>query len=440
MLSRTNLFGLLLLGAAAFAVFRTEPLTSKPAFAEASLPQNRSDTVSALDVTPQTYAIGQRGLPHIVSRRNTTDMVHSASITELPDGRLFATWFGGSREGARDVAIYGAYFSPEAQEWSTATALITPESTQKALGRYIKKLGNPVVMRLANDRLALFYVSVSIGGWATSQLNMALSDDSGHSWHSTQRLVTSPFFNLSTLVKGTPYLYEDGSIALPVYHEMAGKFGELLRISENGRVLSKTRLTEGREAIQPVLLPYNAHDAIALLRDTGDQAPFNAVMTTSGSSGHDWSNAENTTFANPNSALAGVVLDCGRILSVANDTSEERNRLTLLVSNDKGRSWHPILRIEDDSKNGTAPRRVPKEEFVSALLGSMTSEGLNDEQQQRFLDSATSALCTESGCRFRYDYPYLIKSSDGTIHLVYTWNKSYIKHRAFSQEWLSQWI
>lgn len=440
MLSRTSFTWLLLLCAAAITVFRTETLASNPGFADSSLPKNRAETIAALPPSPPFFEPGVTGKPHVVSRSNTTDMVHSASVTELADGRLFATWFGGSREGAKDVAIYGADFDPGTQKWSEATPLITRQSTQQALGRYIKKLGNPVVTSLANGRLAIFYVSVSLGGWATSQLNMALSDDNGASWHSTQRLVTSPFFNLSTLVKGTPHLYEDGTIALPVYHEMAGKFGELLRISASGHVLAKTRLTDGREAIQPVLLPYNEHDAIALLRDTGDEAPYTAVMTTSDTSGLDWSTAENASFANPNSALAGVVLDCGRILSVANDTSDERNRLTLLVSNDRGNSWHPILRIEDDSDNGTAPRRVPKEEFTESLLQSMTSEGLNEDQQQRFLDSATEALCTSGGCRYRYDYPYLIKGSDGTIHLVYTWNKAYIKHRAFSQEWLSQWI
>ena len=440
MLSRTRFMWLLLLLAAGLTAFRTEPVTDNPAFADSALPENRSETLTPLPAGQPYSSPAARGQPHVVSRLNSTAMVHSASVAELDDGRLLATWFGGSREGAKDVAIYGAYFDAASQEWSASAPLITRESTQEALGRYIKKLGNPVVTRLDNGRLALFYVSVSVGGWASSQVNMALSDDNGVTWHSTRRLVTSPFFNLSTLVKGTPYLYSDGTIALPVYHEMAGKLGELLRITTGGRVLSKIRLTEGREAIQPVLLPYNEHDAIALLRDTGDDAPFSAVITESDNSGHSWSTAANTSFANPNSALAGVVLDCGRLLTVANDTSEERNRLTLLISNDKGKSWHPILRVEDDSANGTAPRRVAVSEFVSTLTKSMTSEGLRDDQQALFLEAATKTLCNSAGCRYRYDYPYLIKSSDGTIHLVYTWNKAYIKHRAFSQEWLSQWI
>ncbi len=438
--TRSSFLWLLLLGAAAFATFLGESTVSPPVFADNSLPDNRTTTPLALPAPTTDVQTPYSGEPMIVSRRNSTEMVHSASVAELADGRLLATWFGGSREGAKDVAIYGAYFNPAQGIWSEVRPLITREATQQALGRYIKKLGNPVITRLSEDRLALFYVSVSLGGWATSQLNMALSDDDGASWHSYRRLVTSPFFNLSTLVKGTPHRYADGSIALPVYHEMAGKFGELLRIAADGTILSKSRLTTGREAIQPVILPVNRDKALALLRDTGDDAPFTAVMTSSDSSGQEWSEPENATFFNPNSALAAVVMDCGRLLAVANDTEEERNRLTLLVSEDRGVSWNPIMRIEDNSDNGKVPRRVPRETFTSALQEALSTEGMPEALQSKYIDSATAALCTDSGCRYRYDYPYLIKASDGTIHLVYTWNKAYIKHRAFSQEWLSQWI
>ena len=438
--SRFSLIGLLLLIAAASVTFRGTSSLWQPVFADATLPQHRDEPPAALSLIETELTAAYDGAPNIVSRRNATDMVHSASVAELADGRLLATWFGGSREGARDVAIYGAYFDPASGNWSEVRPLITREFTERELGRYIKKLGNPVITRLNDNRLALYYVSVSLGGWATSQLNVAYSDDDGQSWHSVRRLVTSPFFNLSTLVKGTPYLYEDGTIALPVYHEMAGKFGELLRVSPNGRVLDKTRLTTGREAIQPVILPVDDDEALALLRDTGDEGPFTAVMTSSDSSGTAWSEPENASFFNPNSALAAVVLDCGRILAVANDTEDERNRLTLLISEDRGRSWNPIIRVEDNSENGTAPRRVPLEQFSQALENTMAEEGLSESQRAQFLESASEALCTDGGCRYRYDYPYLIKATDGTVHLVYTWNKAYIKHRAFSQEWLSQWI
>jgi hypothetical protein len=75
-----------------------------------------------------------------------TDLfVHAASVTELADGRLLTVWFGGSREGASDVNIYGAYFDPATQQWDENQVLASRSSTHEATGRTIRKLGNPVV-------------------------------------------------------------------------------------------------------------------------------------------------------------------------------------------------------------------------------------------------------------------------------------------------------
>ena len=59
------------------------------------------------------------------------------------------------------------------------------------LNRYIKKVGNPVLYRHPSGVTALFYVSVSMAGWATSQLNMSLSYDDGQTWHALLRYCAS---------------------------------------------------------------------------------------------------------------------------------------------------------------------------------------------------------------------------------------------------------
>jgi len=40
-----------------------------------------------------------------------------------------------------------------------------------------------------------------------------------------RRLVSSPFFNLSTMVRGEPVQYADGTIGLPIYQNLLGSFG-----------------------------------------------------------------------------------------------------------------------------------------------------------------------------------------------------------------------
>ena len=156
---------------------------------------------------------------------STTRSVHSATAAEISGGRLRAFWYGGSREGASDVAIYTSVFSPLERTWSPERVLVTRESAQRHLQRYVRKLGNPAVGRDRSGRLWLFFVSVSVGGWAASAINLMVSEDEGETWSPPRRLVTSPFFNISTLVRGSPLQFADGTIGLPVYHEMAGKFG-----------------------------------------------------------------------------------------------------------------------------------------------------------------------------------------------------------------------
>lgn len=73
--------------------------------------------------------------------------VHGANVIEKMDGGLLATWFGGSREGGKDVVLWGADFSPRSQSWSTPRRIVGPAETRAALGRYIKTVGNSVLAR-----------------------------------------------------------------------------------------------------------------------------------------------------------------------------------------------------------------------------------------------------------------------------------------------------
>ena len=105
--------------------------------------------------------------------------VHAASLIALKDGAIRAFWFAGSREGAADVVINSAVFDPKSSDWSAPTVVMDRVSAEKGLSRYIAKLGNPVPARMADGRLQLFFVTVSIGGWVGSSISSVISDDEG---------------------------------------------------------------------------------------------------------------------------------------------------------------------------------------------------------------------------------------------------------------------
>jgi predicted neuraminidase len=113
---------------------------------------------------------------HFASSKLFTQ-VHAASVVELRDGRIRSYWFSGSREGAHDVQIHSAIFDRQTSRWSDEQVVVTREQTQQALHRYISKLGNPVAVRAADGSLRLFYVTVSLGGWAGSSITAMTSTD-----------------------------------------------------------------------------------------------------------------------------------------------------------------------------------------------------------------------------------------------------------------------
>jgi predicted neuraminidase len=318
--------------------------------------------------------------------------VHSATAAELKDGRLRAFWYGGTREGASDVAIYTSVYSPKDGTWSPERALMTRELAQRNLHRYIRKLGNPVAGRDRGGRLCLFFVSVSVGGWAGSAINLMVSEDEGETWGPPRRLISSPFFNISTLVKGAPLLLADGTIALPVYHEFLGKFGELLRLDGEGRVIGKTRLSWGKSSLQPVIVPRSEKEAVAFMRYAGDP-PARVLMIRTVDGGAHWSEPAKTTLPNPNSAVAGVLLAGGPLLLAFNNAEENREGLSLALSNDFGESFRVVRELEGGSQSPRAPVA-------------------------------------------EYSYPWMMQDRAGGVHVLYTWGRSRIKHVVFDRAWL----
>jgi predicted neuraminidase len=316
-----------------------------------------------------------------------TPSVHAGTITQLNDGQLLAAWFGGAREGAKDVNIYCSKSLNPSQGWTVPTIIASRKQTTQNLNRYIKKLGNPILFADADGRVWLFYVTVSVGGWSGSSITVRFSDDDGETWSTANRLVTSPFLNVSTLVKGSPVQCESGYLLLPVYHEFVRKFGEVLTIDRDGQVVNKTRLTAHNGAIQPWLVPLDKQHSKAFYRNSGGSAHATLSNNLPNVFAAEIEPVKVTNIPNPDAAVAVIRRHDGGFLMACNPTTEGRHRLSLAVSTD-GQNWTLIHDIEDSA---------PPDEF---------------------------------------SYPYLIKGDQGNYHLIYTWKRTKMRHLAFNEQWV----
>lgn len=368
--------------------------------------------------------------------------VHAASLVELKDGRIRAFWFSGSREGASDVTINSATFDPARDEWGPEQVIASRSSTQRALHRYVSKLGNPVVGRAADGTLRLFYVTVSLGGWAGSSITMMSSRDDGETWGEPRRLITSPFTNMSTLVKGTPFLYADGSMGVPVYHELFSKFAEILHLDASGNVIDLQRLAKaGQGTLQPVVLVKSKNDALVLTRYAGKDNPHLSRSISTEDGGQHWNAVEKSTLPNPDAALSAVALPDGRLLAVLNHQEQGRDSLSLMVSADGGHNWRELHRLEE--MRVLRDKNLDEKQCLHIVHGLLLNSDARlatvpDTTLDEYVDSAKARVRADGGCSFEFSYPYMIEARNGDIHLAYTWNRVFIKHVTFDQRWLNR--
>jgi predicted neuraminidase len=323
-----------------------------------------------------------------VSPPGHTASAHSSAICALPSGDLLAVWYGGSREGASDVALYTARLPLGADKWTTPITAMDRAMAEDELDRVIKKVGNAVIFPNGAGSLWMVYVSVSLGGWSGSALNIKTSQDEGRTWGESQRLTLNPFFNLSSLVRNKPIYASDGRIGLPVYHEMALKYPQMLWLTpgRDGGVAEYRIRSLSTEAgfIQPSLVALNHDRVLMMLRDRRDRQWLRAAY--SDDNGWTWSQAETTGLPNSDAAIDALRLRDGRVL-LAYNHKLKRADLRLALSTDEGRTWRPGPVIESEARR-------------------------------------------------EYSYPHLVEDGRGRIHLTYTWERERIKHVEFNVAWL----
>ena len=116
-----------------------------------------------------------------------------------------------------------------------------------------------------------------------------------------------------------------------------------------------------------------------------------------------------------------------------NNAEAGRDDLSLVASADDGATWKTVHQLEDQHGLSPEPADYAK---TAADLARASDGGIADATG--YARSAQRNKCDAQGCGFEFSYPYLIRARNGDFHLVYTWNRSFIKHVRFSQAWLDR--
>jgi len=302
---------------------------------------------------------------------------HASTLVETSTG-IVAAWFGGTHEKHKDVGIWISHLVEG--QWSLPVEVVNGIQDEKL--RY--PCWNPVLFQPADGPLMLFYkVGPSPREWWGELMT---SEDGGHTWSESMKLGESRLGHLIGPVKNKPIQLEDGTILCPSSAEKVVKgetfwqvhFELTSDLGKSWEVIGPINDGIEFDAIQPSILTYENGDMQILCRTI--QNVISESWSEDG--GRTWSPMKATELPNPSAGTDAVTLKDGRQLLVYNHskrgrTSPGRKILNVAISRD-GKAWKPVLTLENQ--------------------------------------------------KGEYSYPAVIQSSDGLVHITYTYDRKSVKY------------
>ena len=297
---------------------------------------------------------------------------HASTIAETPDG-LIAAWFGGTREGNKDVCIWTSKLKND--KWTA------PEKVAEGIINDTLRYAcyNPVLFYAPNGELLLFYkIGPNVAGWTGWMMR---SKDNGKTWSQREAL---PQGFLGP-IKNKP-LFINNVLVCPSSTERNGWKVHFEYTKDFGKTWTKSAdLNDGIKvsAIQPSILVYKNGSMQILCRSKN--RTINESWSKDG--GKTWSEMKASSLPNNNSGTDAVTLKDGRQLLVYNHVKPADS-----LPNGKGARTPLNVAISKDGKNWDA------------------------------------VLILEDSPISQYSYPSVIQSKDGMVHIVYTWRRERIKY------------
>ena len=292
---------------------------------------------------------------------------HASTLVELRNGDILAAWFAGTKEGAPDVAIYGARL--HAGTWSAPVELARADGVA---------CWNPVLFHTHDGKLWLYYkYGTHPSTWLGARKS---SSDEGRTWSAAETLPAG----ILGPIKDKPLVLPNGIIVSGSSIEHGTWTAWIERSTDNGAtwthfgpitvpdhldVPNAAALAAAEQPATPSagsatdthtkVYPLAAR-TVGIIQPTvvslgGRHLRFYArshtraariAVADSYDSGVTWTQAHFIDLPNPNSGIDAVRLRDARIVLIFNNSYNERTPLNLAVSRD-GEHFHIFRTLED---------------------------------------------------------------------------------------------
>lgn len=302
---------------------------------------------------------------------------HASTIVETNPGEFLAAWFGGSGEGKKDVAIWGARRIGD--NWSSPVEL----AREPGVPCY-----NPVLFR-AGDVLWLYYkFGPNPSEWTGARKS---SRDGGRTWTAVEHLPAG----ILGPIKNKPLVLRGGLIVSGTSVESYDAWTSWVeRSQDGGRSWSKHGPIlypgENYGTIQPAIVPLADGRLRMFVRST--ERIGRICYADSNDAGITWSELKGTALENPNSGIDAVGLADGRVVLVYNPSTAKRTPLSVAVSND-GSGWQRVLDLE------TNPGEYSYPAVIQAADGSLHVTYTWKRERIRHVEISLSELSNKGAAK-----------------------------------------
>ncbi len=239
--------------------------------------------------------------------------------------------------------------------------------------------GNPVLWTSPDGSVWLFYVTMYGYSWNDCKIKYKVSEDEGRSWGEEKILREE----LGWMTRNPPLVLNDQEVLLPVYDEVNWHSMVIITSDDFETWRAFGDLSSPGGAIQPSVIRRDDGSLLMYMRTDSDRI----YMSESRDEGRSWTPATPTNLKNPNAAVTLLKLQSGRVALAFNDSESGRSPLNIALSTNDGARW----------------------------------------RYNRFLED-------EGGS---FSYPSLVQTSDGLIHIAYTYNRDTVKHVVTNETWIS---
>ncbi len=343
-----------------------------------------------LTVDGQIYFNEEMNITEAVLPPGPWKTAHAPALLETKRGTLLCCWFAGSFEGGTDINIVVSRLSKDADKWEEPTYISNNDDFSDQ---------NPSLFLAPNDEIWAMYTSQlgRIPGkdnmQYTSTIKRQISVDDGKTWSDPEVV----FPEEGTFARQPIQILSNGRWIIGNWICTDGEKGlagdpSAFRISDNeGKTWKRVDMPKSNGRVHPNVVELEDGHLIALMRSREADSIY---VSESYDYGDTWSEPVPTVLPNNNSSISALKLKSGRLAVAYNHSSAP-------VTYTKKGAW-PGLRCpvsialsEDGGKTFPIIRHVERGEGYSGDLNRSNNK--------------------------QYEYPYLMQSTDGMLHLAYAY-------------------